>query len=410
MAKHLNLVLANAPINNGNRGCVALTVSTLFLLDEILKEKNIDYSITLTDSQCARGIHIYPISEAQLKFKSSINIIPATTRSRARIWMERILSRDQYKDAQKALENSDYIFDIGQGDSFADIYGAIRFADIDKIHRFAIKNNKPFCFLPQTIGPFKNDAILKKARRSIEKAAMVMVRDKQSCDYVKKISPKQECLSEYIDLAFFLPYTRIKFDQNYIHVGLNISALLWNGGYTQNNQFGLNIDYQHTVRSIIEFFISIPNVKVHLIPHVVLQERSIENDYGVSFDLYREYNSPNLVLSDFFLGPVEAKNYISGMDFFMGARMHSTIAAFSSCTPVVPMAYSRKFNGLFADTLHYPYMIDMKADEEIKILDIIQYCFENRALLKAEIEKQMETTVALAKKRFECDICNFLHL
>ena len=64
---------------------------------------------------------------------------------------------------------------------------------------------------------------------------------------------------------------------------------------------------------------------------------------------------------DKFESAIEAKSYIASMDLFSGARMHATIAATSSGVPVIPVAYSRKFNGLY-DTLKYKYYIDAKAD------------------------------------------------
>lgn len=56
---------------------------------------------------------------------------------------------------------------------------------------------------------------------------------------------------------------------------------------------------------------------------------------------------PGSVLAPAFASPSEAKSYIAGMDFFMGARMHACITALLSGVPVVPMAYSLKFEGLF---------------------------------------------------------------
>ena len=44
--------------------------------------------------------------------------------------------------------------------------------------------------------------------------------------------------------------------------------------------------------------------------------------------------------------------------------MHATIAAFSSGTAVIPVSYSRKFEGLY-ETAGYPYLIDCtKMNEE----------------------------------------------
>ena len=48
--KKLNIVLANATINNGNRGCVALCITSIYLLNEILSRHNIDYNIYLCNS------------------------------------------------------------------------------------------------------------------------------------------------------------------------------------------------------------------------------------------------------------------------------------------------------------------------------------------------------------------------
>lgn len=135
------------------------------------------------------------------------------------------------------------------------------------------------------------------------------------------------------------------------------------------------------------------SVKVHLIPHVVGEERGIENDYAVSYDLYEEFNNPNLILAPLFLDPVIAKGYIAGMDFFMGARMHSTIAAFSSGVPVLPMAYSRKFNGLFCNTLKYPYIADMKNEDNKSIMNLIKEKFQYRDNLKKLIAVRQDTII-----------------
>ena len=50
--------------------------------------------------------------------------------------------------------------------------------------------------------------------------------------------------------------------------------------------------------------------------------------------------------------------------------MHATIAAFSSGVPVIPVAYSRKFQGLFG-SLGYDWVVDAKAasmDEAIAMI------------------------------------------
>ena len=95
------------------------------------------------------------------------------------------------------------------------------------------------------------------------------------------------------------------------------------------------------------------------------------------------------------------------MDFFMGARMHSTIAAFSSEVPVFPMAYSRKFNGLFVDTLQYPYMADMKTQAKAEILANVKLCYGQRENLKEMERERMRTTVEERRMLMEKKLCEF---
>ena len=165
-----------------------------------------------------------------------------------------------------------------------------------------------------------------------------------------------------------------------------------------------SLDYQHLIRSIIGFFLSVNGVRLHLISHVASGTRNVESDYAVLYDLWREYHSEQIILAPFFHTPIEAKDYISGLDFFMGARMHATIAAFSAGVPVVPMAYSRKFNGLFVDTLAYDHIIDLKVDDEDSILTKVEECFARRDSLKQEIDHQLVTTVSEQKEKLLNDI------
>lgn len=397
------IILANAPINNGNRGCVALSYCAMYLIDSVLGKGN--YELYLTESLQKNGKYHVNVLGNEITYFTISNLFPHTLRACLKLIVQ---YKRTFRTFQIFRRANCYIFDIGQGDSFADIYGIGRFNWIDSIHRLARLLSKPYFFLPQTIGPFSDNHVKSKAEKSINKASFVMTRDKQSFDYVAQIKCNQKNVREYIDVAFFLPYTKKSFDNSRIHIGLNISALLWNGGYTKSNQFGLKCDYQKTIRDIIDYFLSMENVVLHLIPHVVEKERSIENDYAISFDLCEEYNNNRLILAPFFLSPIDAKNYISGLNFFMGARMHATIAAFSSGVPVVPMAYSRKFNGLYVDTLHYDSLVDMKKESTNEIMDIIKKAFINRYELSTIIQDRQKTIVEVRKQQLLDDLKTIL--
>lgn len=405
----VNIILANAPVKNGNRGCVALSITMMSLINEVMKNAGVKYCLFLPDSQFGdQKKHEYKINNEVIYFEDCSYPKGLSFKEEVKIQLKSLFKGGN--KTKQIFKKSDFILDIGQGDSFADIYGENRFKMIDRIHVMARKYKKPYCLLPQTIGPFKDKLIAHQAHESIAKASSCMARDRQSYDYVAKNVPEQQKIAEYIDVAFFMPYEKIKQKTGYTHVGLNISSLLWNGGYTQNNQFGLKCDYKGLVKKIIDYFLSLKNTKVHIIPHVVEGERGIENDYEVSYEIWREYNDDNLVLAPFALGPIEIKSYIAGMDFFMGARMHATIGAFSSGVPVVPMAYSRKFNGLFVDTLQYDAMVDMKTMNNNLILSEITKDFANRSNLKEMINERMTGIVAERRKMLIEDLNTFFNL
>ena len=68
--------------------------------------------------------------------------------------------------------------------------------------------------------------------------------------------------------------------------------------------------------------------------------------------------------------------------------MHACIAAFSSGVPVLPLAYSRKFGGLFG-TLDYDELADCKALDNDEILARMDAAYENRAALKLKIAEAL---------------------
>lgn len=76
----------------------------------------------------------------------------------------------------------------------------------------------------------------------------------------------------------------------------------------------------------------------------------------------------------------------------------------------MPMAYSRKFNGLFADTLQYPYVADMKAQDNSDIINFVKNSFGKRGELKRQITERMGTVVKERKITFEKKLIEFLGL
>ena len=243
----------------------------------------------------------------------------------------------------------DCILDIGAGDSFTDIYPIKRFAWIVLSKVAAIVQRVPFVFSPQTIGPFLGGSAAKRLLGRIgfwtmRRARAVVVRDDRSRDAVRAAVPGVEPVYA-VDVAFALPWTSATPTRGRRRVGLNISGLLWRGGYTGLNEFNLGYDYRAVMTGLIETLLADDTTTVELICHVNGYAASPDNDGTVADELAARY--PGLMRVPDFTSPSAAKSYISGLNALVAARMHACIAAFSSGVPVVPISYSRKFEGLF---------------------------------------------------------------
>lgn len=199
-------------------------------------------------------------------------------------------------------------------------------------------------------------------------------------------------VDEAIDVAFRLPFNRPEpRNDGKVRVGINVSGLLLNGGYTGNNQFGLTIDYAATLREVLRQLTARPGVEVHLVSHVIEPHMPVEDDVAAAQLLAKEF--PGVVVAPAFKRPSEAKSYIAGMDFFTGARMHACIAAFSSGVPVIPMAYSRKFNGLFG-TLGYEHVADCKKESGDAVVKRIMEGFDQRDAIRGAVAASLRQVEA----------------
>lgn len=390
-----NIIVGNSPLVNGNLGCVALSYSILYLIDEAMREKGVDYTIywrVSLDKDFEE--HSLKIGSREIRY-TNFGYTLGKEHNTNPWWLFKALFW-QTRINLAVWKKADFVLDIGEGDSFADLYGVKRLRKENRIHKLAQLFRKPYGLLPQTIGPFDSKEGQAIGYAALRKAQFVMARDRQSLDAIRENLPDYEHVQEYIDMAFVLPYKPVEMGHELTNVGLNISALLWNGGYNGKNQFGLKADYQEVIREIIAWLLAETDARIHLVPHVVPINAKVEDDYLVAERLAKELNSDRIVVAPRFQTPIEAKSYIAGLDFFMGSRMHATIAAYSSGVPVVPLAYSRKFNGLYRDTLNYPYMADLKADDTEKVLEVIADAYARRETIKDEIARQ-----TIVKERVE---------
>jgi len=228
----------------------------------------------------------------------------------------------------------------------------------------------------------------------LKKSLATFARDEISFDISKKYG--NSFLTT--DVAMSLPF--IPENKKNRSAGINVSGLLWEGGYTSDNQFQLKHSYKEYIFWIVEYLLG-QGYKIYLIPHVyeTNKSNSIECDYRASKKLLENFKDDSIEIKTF-NSPIDAKSFISSMSVFFGARMHSTIAAFSSNVPVLPYAYSRKFKGLF-ETLNYNYILEAKESNLIEARKITQDFLSNIDSIESQMRMLNTKNKSLSKTYHE---------
>lgn len=280
----------------------------------------------------------------------------------------------------------DIVFDIGAGDSFSDIYPWSRLNLILSSKVGARLGGARLVLSPQTIGPFFTGSAQLAGKGVMALASAIFARDEASFAVLEQMgfAGKSRLTT---DVAFALPFTAPADKDSRdlaagpIRVGLNVSALLYRRDLSQGDRIALAADYPALIDAILTTLDEDPRIAVHLVPHVLATSMPYEDDYAVAEMLKARF--PRAVLPPRFAGPSEAKTYIADLDLLIGSRMHATIAAISSGTAVLPLGYSRKFNGLFG-SLGYNWNSDLTAEENPAILARFAAAMADLPRLRAE--------------------------
>jgi len=303
----------------------------------------------------------------------------------------------------RRVDDADLVLAMSGGDSFSDIYGLQRLAYVSLPQILVLLLGKDLVVLPQTLGPFKSRVAKIVASFILGRAAIVYSRDQKGLqETVAELSlkSKQDRFRFNYDVGFALdPVQPAKLDvlglsperqSGMCRVGLNVSGLLWMGGYTGKNMFGLRADYRKMVYQLIDKLMVERQAEVLLIPHVFGEGG--ESDSTACVKLFEELQSRYLCRLGVVNGRYdqgEIKHVIGTCDFFVGSRMHACIAALSQCVPAVAIAYSDKFIGVL-DTIG---MKDAVADprflDEHGIVEFVMRSFAERESLKQRLERKI---------------------
>lgn len=294
----------------------------------------------------------------------------------------------------RTLYETDLAVDITGGDSFSDIYGMRRFV-LGFLRKWLVLfYGKRFIMLPQTYGPFRRPSARFMAKRILRGAETIYSRDREGLERVRELLNGQgdDRVRFAPDVAFLLD-ARAPSDLGilphadlWVHgsvvVGLNISGLLYHGGYTQDNMFGLRADYRRLVREIADLLLDQDDVVLLLVPHVFPPDQAqVESDplaCKALFEELKDKHEDKVFLAAGRYSHNEIKAVIGQCEFFLGSRMHACIAALSQHIPAVGLAYSKKFRGVFSAAGVEDHVVDLLTVDHASALSIVRRLFQDR--------------------------------
>ena len=183
------------------------------------------------------------------------------------------------------------------------------------------------------------EAITPEVREDLAGYNLITARETITYRLLKNINPNTVKVA---DPAFLLERTDLPLPEGFQEgntVGINVSPLIMKYG----TEGSLILD---NYRSLIHYILEKTDMSVCLIPHVVW---SYNNDLDPIDLLYRKFEKSNRVSKITDGNCCELKGYIARCRFFVGARTHATIAAYSSCVPTLVVGYSTKSKGIAQD-------------------------------------------------------------
>lgn len=357
---------------SGNHGCEAIVRSTLKVLKDIDCEKilisstpqeDIKYGI---DSLCTIMVDKQPYSKINFDFFKAYFALKIKHNY---IEMDKL----PYLKTIAEVQKGDIAMSIG-GDNYC-------YADVDKyimLHDMFLKRGAKTVLWGCSIEP--NLVEEPKIKADLERYSLITARETISYEALKRVNKNTILVS---DTAFSLDVKEESVDKFNTSnmVGINISPMII------NNEVESGMAIKNYER-LIEYILYETNMSIALIPHVVWER----NDDRIPLKaLYEKFKDSGRVFLVEDMDCESIKGVISNCRFFVGARTHSTIAAYSSCIPTIVVGYSVKARGIAKDIFgseKYIVPVQDLKDEEM-LLDEFKKILEDEQIVKDKLKLEM---------------------
>lgn len=340
-----------------NRGCEAIVRGTLNIISRADKDADFILSSYRPESDGALGIETYKMDTRELtKLEGYISAFNVKLRH-----SERYTLKKMHSPVIGQAKDCDICLSIG-GDTYC--YGDN--AGIREITEQLHRQGKKTVLWGASIG---------REDLSDEK-----IRSFKSFDAVFAREPlTYELLSEYVDKDKLFLFADPAFCMGREDLPLP-------EGFEKGNTLGFNLSPLVTAKNpqivdacvgFLKYIIENTILQIALIPHVT---EDGNDDCTVLDEIYDKIGYPQRVVKiPGNLTAMQYKGYIGRLRFFIGARTHATIAAYSNGVPTIVIGYSVKSRGISRDLF----------GEEKFVIDSLS--LDNPEILKAEFSRLMSS-------------------
>lgn len=356
-----------------NRGCEAIVVSTSYILDLIGVDKTHRFLLTYNKKY-----------DEFLNLDKTINLISYPKKNLFNKGISYICNKINFVGLRNK-SNVCYFrkfLEMSNKDSIAFAIGGDTYCYKDPVMTYASnlflkENNIPNVFFGCSISTATKEK--KYMCEDINNYSYIITRESYSKKIFEEILHNKNKLFYACDPAFHLPIKKIQVPKNFKDkntVGINVSPLVF-----KNVDDKEDIMYKN-IKNLIDYIVNETDMNVCLIPHVYNIEKNLQDSYvlNIIYNDYKDCNRVSIVNTE--LSCTELKYIISRCRFFVGARTHATIAAYSTNVPTLVLSYSIKSRGIAKDLFGTEDGYLLKWNE-IKNKDEIKNMFIN-SLLKNE--------------------------
>lgn len=238
------------------------------------------------------------------------------------------------------------------------------------------------------------EAITPQVREDLAKYDLITAREPITYELLKAINPNTIRVA---DPAFTLRREELPLPEGFVEgntVGVNVSPLIMQYG-TEGNLILTN--YEMMIRRILEQ----TQMHVCLIPHVVWENNDDRGPLRYLYDKFCDSGRVSMVQD---ANAEQLKGYIARCRFFVGARTHATIAAYSTCVPTLVVGYSVKSRGIARDLFgtEENYVLPVQAlKAETDLADAFSWMLDNETPIRDRLHQIMPEYIKLAELGIE---------